>query len=110
MHHAASSYSPALAQVATGSASPAPGQQMAASASNNHQIATYRMAPGHNVPQHQPHHPGMYHQGHPGQMHSAGQIINAYAPSPALYVDDAGGLYGTYGNAYGRYDGGYHYW
>lgn len=38
------------------------------------------------------------------------QIINAYAPSPPLYVDEAGGLYGHYGNAYGRYDGGYQLW
>lgn len=36
------------------------------------------------------------------------QIINEYPASPPSYVDEAGGLYGQYGNAYGRYDGGYH--
>lgn len=41
---------------------------------------------------------------------SANQIINSYAPSPPLFVDESGGLYGHYGNAYGRYDGGYQLW
>lgn len=42
---------------------------------------------------------------------AAQQIINAYAPSPPVfYGDESGGMFGHYGNAYGRYDGGYHMW
>lgn len=49
-----------------------------------------------------PHHSGSSH---------AQQIINAYAPSPpTFYGDQSAGIYGHYGNAYGRYDGGYHMW
>lgn len=115
LHHAAaaSSYSPAVTQAAMAAAAAAShpvasqaSQQMATSASTNHQMAAYSRLPGHY---HQPHHQPMYN--HP--MHAASsqhQIINSYAPSPPLFVDDAGGLYGHYGNAYGRYDGGYQLW
>lgn len=94
MHHAASAYSPGAIAVA-----PNPTQQLATAASTTHSRAVpYRMsapAPGPMYP------PGM---------HPANTIINAYAPSPPMYVDENGGLYGTYGNAYGRYDGGFHTW
>lgn len=80
MHHAASSYSPVATAV--------PGTQLATSASNSYQRAYRPMYPS----------------------AAASQIINAYPPSPPVYVDENGGLYGTYGNAYGRYDGGYHIW
>lgn len=111
MHHAAaSSYVPALAQVAPAASSPGPvpattSQQLTTSASNNHQVAAaYRLAP---VAGQHHHHAPMYH----GPMQATSHhLINSYAPSPPLYVDEAGGLYGTYGNAYGRYDGGYHVW
>jgi len=107
MHHAAaSSYSPAVAQIAAAATAAAPAiqsQQLATSASNtNHQMAAYRAPAGHHH-----HHHSLYH---PMQAASAHQIINSYAPSPPLYVDEAGGLYGHYGNAYGRYDGGYQLW
>lgn len=36
--------------------------------------------------------------------------MNSYRPQPAHYVDEAHGIYGQYGNAYGRYNGGYHLW
>lgn len=41
---------------------------------------------------------------------AAQQIINSYVPAPPIYYDETGGMYGHYGNAYGRYDGGYHLW
>lgn len=118
MHHAAaaSSYSPTIAQVngattgAINQVSAATSQQLSASASNNHhQMAAYRIPtnqqPAHNNYNHHHHHHPIYNP----MSASSHQIINAYAPSPPLYVDEAGGLYGHYGNAYGRYDGGYHY-
>lgn len=115
MHHAAaaSSYAPAVTQAMAAAAAashPAASQAsqpMATSASTNHQqYAAYSRLPNHYHPPHQ----AMYN---PHPMHAASsqhQIINSYAPSPPLYVDDAGGLYGHYGNAYGRYDGGYQFW
>lgn len=74
---------------------------MAMSASNQHQVAAYRVAP----PRARGGDGGMYHPSA-----AAHHIINAYAPSPPIFVDETGGLYGHYGNAHGRYDGGYHVW
>lgn len=120
MHHAASSYMPSVIAApasptggsGAGSAAAAAAgssQQMVTSASNTNQHvspAAYKIsaAPSHHHPAR---HPAMYMP-----MHAAGahQIINSYPPSPPLYVDEAGGLYGHYGNAYGRYDGGYQMW
>lgn len=121
MHHAASSYMPSMIAAPAGptsasgassvaaAAAASSAQQMVASASNtNQQVApaAYKIsaAPSHH---HAARHPAMY-----VPMHAAGahQIINSYPPSPPLYVDEAGGLYGHYGNAYGRYDGGYQMW
>lgn len=138
LHHAASSYASAVAPVAAASAAagaqmPAvgagsgAGQQMATAASSQHQLlAPYRQHAGsphagiahahgpHSQPPGAPGaphpHPALFHPMGPAPAASAHQIINSYAPSPPLFVDDAGGLYGQYGNAYGRYDGGYHMW
>lgn len=99
LHHAASSYS-AAQSAATGSAGSS--QQLATSASNP--LAAYRLAQSPSG--HHAHHAAIYHPFHA----ASHQIINAYAPAPATYVDDSAGLYGHYGNAYGRYDGGYQYW
>lgn len=108
MHHAAaSSYSPAaISPLAAGSnqANAIQTQQLATSASNTHQ----QIAPAYRMGGHfQPH--NMYQTMQPAPS-AAHQIINSYAPQPPLYVDEAGGLYGHYGNAYGRYDGGYQLW
>lgn len=108
MHHAAaSSYAPsAISPLAASSnqANAIQSQQLATSASNTHQQISpaYRMG-GHFQ------HLNMYSPMQAGAS-AAHQIINSYAPQPPLYVDEAGGLYGHYGNAYGRYDGGYQHW
>lgn len=109
MHHAAaSSYSPtAISPLASASnqASAVQNQQLVTSASNTH----HQIAPAyHRMGGHFQHH-NMYQPMQAGAS-AAHQIINSYAPSPPLYVDEAGGLYGHYGNAYGRYDGGYQLW
>lgn len=98
MHHAASSYSPTQSAATSASQS----QQLATSASNP--LAAYRLAQP--PPAHHGHAAALYHPFHA----ASHQIINAYAAAPSTYVDDSAGLYGHYGNAYGRYDGGYQYW
>lgn len=112
MHHAAAAsyYAPAYAQAPAATTVTAAANQLAASASNTHQqVAAYRMSPHHGLHPH--HHPSqtLYHAHaqHPANHH---QIINAYTPGPPVFVDDTAGLYGHYGNAYGRYDGGFQLW